>query len=64
MYHAIILEDMLDVLNLAKALPDRFVDRSDIVSDIESKVLPMIRWLDVMSHPDGEIRQRCSDWHR
>ena len=55
MYHAIILEDILDVLNLAKALPDRFVERSDIVSDIESKVLPMIRWLDVMSHPDGEI---------
>ncbi|MBD3868178.1 MAG: alginate lyase family protein [Acidobacteria bacterium] len=53
MYHAIILEDILDLQNLARAypgaLPTGFVDR------LASLAGPMLSWLEAMTHPDGEI---------
>jgi len=53
MYHAIILEDILDLLNLSRAcpgaLPERFVQR------LSSAACPMLSWLEAMTHPDGRI---------
>jgi uncharacterized heparinase superfamily protein len=49
MYHAIFLEDLLDIINVhqvyEKKLPDNIV----------SKVIQMLKWLENMCHPDGEI---------
>ena len=49
MYHAIFLEDLLDIINIhqvyEKKLPDNIV----------SKVIQMLKWLKSMCHPDGEI---------
>lgn len=55
MYHSIILEDLLDLLNLERIFPD-----SDVVADRRrtawSEVVQKMRWwLTVMVHPDGEI---------
>jgi uncharacterized heparinase superfamily protein len=53
MYHAIVLEDVLDVLNLAiaypgaVAIPNRFA-----WSNYASQ---MLAWLSAISHPDGQI---------
>ena len=53
MYHAIVLEDVVDLLNLGQAysglLPEELVVR---LTDGGRR---MLRWLDVMSHPDGRI---------
>jgi uncharacterized heparinase superfamily protein len=62
MYHALALEDMLDLANVLRQLPlstdklpsgtmksmSRFIDR------VESRIPIMMEWLSVMSHPDGE----------
>ena len=56
MYHALALEDVLDLCNLAsvvKSSPDSEVAR--IADACRSRVAEMRRWLSVMSHPDGEI---------
>ena len=49
MYHAIFLEDLLDLVNIHQAynriLPD----------NLESKIVQMLEWLKVMCHPDKEI---------
>jgi len=49
MYHAIFLEDLMDIINVhqvyEKKLPDNIV----------SKVIQMLKWLENMCHPDGEI---------
>ena len=57
MYHALALEDMLDLMNLLKCAP-----RSSLRSTGErffSSLMPVVqkmrRWLMVMSHPDGKI---------
>lgn len=53
MYHAIMTEDVLDLLRFAAAYPDIFPQalRAQL-----ARVAPMmLRWLRVMSHPDGEI---------
>jgi uncharacterized heparinase superfamily protein len=53
MYHAIVLEDMIDLLQLAsvydEAMPSELVSR---LKDVASR---MLHWLRVMTHPDGEI---------
>lgn len=53
MYHSIVLEDVLDMINLGLTFPDRlpasFLKR---LRDISG---PMLRWLRVMTHPDGRI---------
>ena len=48
MYHSIILEDLLDVCNLASAFQRP-------VPEILHCVPRMLAWLDHMTHPDGEI---------
>lgn len=53
MYHAIILEDILDVLQASEVFPG--VVAVDVTSRLRAAASRMLRWLRVMSHPDGEI---------
>jgi uncharacterized heparinase superfamily protein len=49
MYHALFLEDVLDIINILKTY------ECPVPSWLEQPVAPMGRWLNVMTHPDGEI---------
>ena len=53
MYHAIILEDLLDLINIGKlfsnSLPKYFIDK------LIYKAEKMLYWLEVMSYNNGEI---------
>lgn len=53
MYHAIVLEDLLDLVQLARMIPG-VVDAAD-VECWKRTAARMLRWLRVMSHPDGAI---------
>lgn len=53
MYHAIFLEDLLDLVNLAWAFPG-VIPEAQVLRWIEASQR-MIHWLDGMTHPDGEI---------
>ena len=53
MYHAIFLEDILDLINISKVYPE-------IIQELQvqkwTKVsMSMFKWLDGMTHPDGEL---------
>lgn len=50
MYHALALEDMLDLVNIAEAF-----GRIDLAKRWREVIPPMISWLQTMSHPDGRI---------
>jgi uncharacterized heparinase superfamily protein len=50
MYHALAVEDMLDLLNIAE-----LYGRTDLVVTWQRRVPPMLAWLETMSHPDGQI---------
>lgn len=52
MYHAIILEDVLDLLNLCAAFPGEVDDRRPRWVETANR---MRRWLAAMRHPDGDI---------
>jgi len=53
MYHALFLEDLLDLANAAAAWP-RQIDQAD--SDCWRKAAgDMLAWLEGMAHPDGQI---------
>lgn len=49
MYHALVLEDLLDVLNLLQAY-----GRTP-TAQLRSTIASMQRWMAVMIHPDGDI---------
>lgn len=49
MYHAIALEDVLDVVNLARAYAE------PVPAGIVQRIPSMLAWLAAMTHPDGEI---------
>ena len=53
MYHAIVLEDVLDLLHLARVYPGLFTDEE--VAAWREIARRMHRWLRVMTHPDGGI---------
>ena len=53
MYHALLFEDLLDLLQLAERFPDR-LPASDLASWRET-AHRMGAWLRTMCHPDGEI---------
>ena len=53
MYHAIFLEDLLDLINLAQAYPG-CIDL-DTVGYWRSVAKKMLIWLKGMTHPDGQI---------
>jgi uncharacterized heparinase superfamily protein len=55
MYHALALDDMLDLLNIAAACPAPFTPWASSVSDWPEVAQRMGRWLSAMCHPDGEI---------
>ena len=49
MYHLIFLEDLLDLVNIHHAY-ERAVPEG-----VEERIVTMLKWLDLMCHPDGEI---------
>ena len=49
MYHAIFLEDLLDIFNIHQAFSKQFP------YDIANKITSMFDWLRAMCHPDGEV---------
>lgn len=53
MYHAIILEDILDLIQLALHWPS-VIDAAHVV-EWRRQAARMLGWLAAMSHPDGEI---------
>jgi len=53
MYHAIFLEDLLDLINIAQAFPAKINVR--IINTWILRAAEMINWLKTMSHPDGKI---------
>jgi uncharacterized heparinase superfamily protein len=53
MYHAIVLEDILDLAQLSEVFPG--VLPSPLVARLKSVATRMLRWLQVMSHPDGLV---------
>ena len=53
MYHAIFLEDLLDLINLASAYQGMF--GWDRVEKLRATAIKMLNWLQAMCHPDGEI---------
>jgi uncharacterized heparinase superfamily protein len=56
MYHAIALEDVLDLCNVAAVYENApGVQDHEQVVDWRARASLMLRWLDVMCHPDGEI---------
>jgi uncharacterized heparinase superfamily protein len=51
MYHAIVLEDLLDLVNVTRAYA-----RGHDLAELCGKHIPgMVAWLDAMCHPDGQI---------
>jgi uncharacterized heparinase superfamily protein len=53
MYHAIIVEDVLDLIQLAKVFEKSL--HPDLVRRLRSTATRMLRWLRLMTHPDGNI---------
>lgn len=54
LYHALALEDMLDLCNLAGAYPD-VEDLGSRLAAWKSRIPDMQTWLLAMSHPDGRV---------
>jgi uncharacterized heparinase superfamily protein len=52
MYHAVILEDVLDLIQLSMMFPAQLGAKSERWRALAAR---MLAWLDAMSHPDGEI---------
>ena len=56
MYHAQVLEDILDILNALKTFPRCvFSGREEILVKCKIASNNMLYWLENMTHPDGEI---------
>ena len=60
MYHALAVEDMLDLCNALRCWqpalqPDERASAAALAAQVEQRVQPMRHWLAAMSHPDGEI---------
>ena len=53
MYHAIILGDLLDLLNMARVYPGLFSER--LLAQWRAVVQRMRRWMASMIHPDGGV---------
>jgi uncharacterized heparinase superfamily protein len=53
MYHSIFLEEILDLINISQVYPKAIQERQ--VNEWIKKLNDMFRWLDTMTHPDGEI---------
>lgn len=56
MYHALALEDLLDLVNAARRYPDALNgSRAARVEEWRQRIAPMQAWLASLTHPDGEI---------
>ena len=56
MYHAIILEDLLDIINVISENKECCPDIETMQLDYWKKLVPlMLRWLSSVTHPDGRI---------
>ena len=53
MYHALILEDLLDLINLTGVYPS--VASQEVIAEWTNAIRSMGFWLAAMVHPDGEI---------
>ena len=53
MYHAICVEDLLDLINAGKAWAGMVP--AAVLDDWQDAVRRMLQWLQGMSHPDGQI---------
>jgi uncharacterized heparinase superfamily protein len=53
MYHALVLEDVLDLLNAAQCWPERMP--SELVERLRALAPALLRWLGCLCHPDGDI---------
>lgn len=54
MYHSIILEDLLDLINLGRAYEDAWSDPR-LIEALTTAAERMRDWLDTCCHPDGQI---------
>jgi len=55
-YHAVVLEQLLDVLNVWTVFPEGVPHKwCDARPRLERKALAMLEWLDAMIHPDGGV---------
>ena len=56
MYHALILEDILDLINITKTFEDKLTsEQKNKISVFPDLAKTMHQWLRNMCHPDGEI---------
>ncbi len=56
MYHALAVEDVLDILNIARARdPGSDDDLDRAAADCRARLPAMLGWLATLSHPDGRI---------
>jgi uncharacterized heparinase superfamily protein len=56
MYHALALEDALDLVNVCRCFGDGLTPRQFApINELADRVAPMRMWLAAMSHPDGRI---------
>lgn len=53
MYHALALEDVLDLINILRAFDDH--QWRPLREKLEATAPGMLRWLSCMSHPNGEL---------
>lgn len=53
MYHAIVLEDVLDLVQVDRLYPGQIP--AEFVGRLRAAAGRMVRWLRIMTHPDGEI---------
>jgi len=53
MYHAIILTDLLDLINICTAYPQKI--QSSVLEKTKRQAEKMLKWLRVMTHSDGEV---------
>jgi uncharacterized heparinase superfamily protein len=53
MYHSLILEDVLDILQMDRLYPGNISPR--ILASLKEVLPKMFNWLRCMSHPDGEV---------
>lgn len=56
MYHALALEDLLDLVNISTAFDGALTAAQRSLRERWRSLIPLMsRWLDALSHPDGEI---------
>ncbi len=55
MYHALALEDVLDLVDVIAALGPQLPRAAALATTLRAKVGPMQRWLRTLTHPDGTL---------